>query len=266
MKRPAVAAGVPANLVCTATAVMMQTRMTRITTGAVMTHTSTCVAFAASDRLHQTSDSFIQRMRNSCARTEPETIDAIMAMFLNEALTAFMITPAEKATLSPTLMRIILFTTETINKAARMVIRSTARKLNVAQNRDIAEYMDKVRYVIDDQWHICLPIDDITADKARTGFALAMDGQHTSATPLMQEYFHRVTDIALKWYFEDPVALLRLGPVLRRLAEVGVATTRKATHTMIDNVIPRLTDEQARVASEYCLTMIKELPASKTSA
>jgi hypothetical protein len=228
-----------------------------------MTHTSTCVAFAASDRLHQTSDSYIRRMRSRDARAEPDTIDAIMAMFLNEALTSFMITPAEKARLSPTLMRVILFTTETINKAARMVIRSTAKKLNVDQNRDIAEYMDRVRYLLDDEWHICLPVDETTADKARKGFTLAMEGQRSQAIPLMQEYFHRVTDIALKWFFEDPVELLCLGPVLRKLAEVGVATTRKATHTMIDSVIPKLDDEQARVASEYCLGMIKAIPACK---
>lgn len=227
----------------------------------MMTHTSTYVAFASSDRLHEITDGYIQRMRSNSARAEPETIERIMAMFLDEALAAFMIKPAELSGLSPALMRVIVFTTDTITKASQVVIRSTAKKLNVVQNRDIAEYMDKVRYQLDGRWHICLPIDDAFAERARQGFELAIDGKRQQAMPLMLDYFHRITDIALKWYFEDPLQLLRLGPILRKVADVGVATTRKATHAMIDNVIPKLNDEQAKVTGEYTLSLFKEGPA-----
>lgn len=226
-----------------------------------MTDTSTFVAFASSDRLHQLTDGFIQRMRSPGARAEPETIERIMAMFMEEALAAFMIRPSELSGLSPTLMRVILFTTETITKASQVVIRSTAKKLNVAQNRDIADYMDKVRRPHGDHWYICLPINDTLLEHGRTGFQLAIDGDLRQATPRMLAYFHGVTDLAMKWYFEDPIQLLRLGPILRKVADVGVTTTRKATHTMIDSVIPKLDAHQAKVTGEYTLGLIRQLPA-----
>ena len=35
------------------------------------------------------------------------------------------------------------------------------------------------------------------------------------------------------------------------------ATTRKATHAVVDNVIPKLSDDQAKVSAEYALSLLK---------
>src|SRR5690606_21687620 len=58
----------------------------RIITVAMMSRTSTLIAFATSDRLHEITNCFIQRMRSNSVRAEPETIERIMAMCLDEAL------------------------------------------------------------------------------------------------------------------------------------------------------------------------------------
>lgn len=222
-----------------------------------MTQFSTHVAFAASDKLHQITDGFIARMRGPKAQPEPQTIEKIMHAFLDEALHAFMIRPAQLSDLSPNLMRIIHFTTETISKASNVVVKSTVKKLNTEQTKEMAEYMDTVRAQFDGTWYICFPISEQLAHTAQEGFHMAIDGNHDQALPMMIEYFHSITDISMLWYFEKPIKLLRLGPILSKVASAGIATSRKATHTVVDKVIPKLDQEQAQVSAEYALSLLK---------
>ena len=225
-----------------------------------MTHSTTYVAFPASDKLHTLTDGFIKRMRTPAARAEPDTVSQIMSTFMDESLYAFMTKPSELSGLSPGLMRVVNLTTDTINKASQVVIRGTVKKLNVEQTKEIAEYMDSVRYCFDGTWNICFPISPELAATAQEGFHMAMDGKHQQALPMMMSYFHSLTDIAMKWYFEEPIRLLKFGPILRKVADVGVATTRKATHAVVDNIIPKLSPDQAHISSEYALSLLKHGP------
>ncbi len=222
-----------------------------------MSHHSTYVAFPASEHLHNLTEGFIQRMRGPGARPEPQVVEQIMSTFLQEALDAFMIKPSRLSGLSPGLMRVVMFTTDTINKASQVVVRSTVKKLDLQQNKDIAEYMDSVRHQFDGSWNICFPISPELAHTAQEGFHMAIDGKKNQAMPMMIQYFHRLTDTAMFWYFEEPLRLLKFGPILRKVADVGIATTRKATHTVVDKVIPKLDDEQARISAEYALSLLK---------
>ena len=226
-------------------------------------HTS-WVAFRSSPELHQTTDAFITRMRSSGARPEPETIERIMTLFMQEVLHNFFLVPCDQANMPPSTRKIIQFTVDTINKATHLVIKSTVRKLDVDQNRRAADYMDTVRFMkeLDGEpvWYVAFPLNDMMAAKGRKAFILGIDGDINKAIPALQEYFHQLTDIALYWYFEEPMKLLRFGPIMRKVSEVGVATTRKATHTVIDKVIPGMDKEQLAISCRYAQSQLVEGP------
>jgi hypothetical protein len=229
-----------------------------------MSDHTTWVAFRSSDLLHQTTDSFIKRMRGGATRPEPETIEKIMSTFMQEVLHNFFIVPTEQAGLPPSTQKIVQFTVDTINKATHLVIKSTVRKLDIDQNRRAAEYMDTVRFKLDKSgeeiWFVAFPLNDMMAAKGRKAFELGLNGQGKQALPALLEYFHQLTDIALYWYFEEPMKLLRFGPIMRKVSEVGVATTRKATHTVIDKVIPGMNDEQLAVSCQYAKMQLIDGP------
>ncbi|MFN3714370.1 MAG: hypothetical protein ACK4SX_11995 [Alcanivoracaceae bacterium] len=229
-----------------------------------MSDHTTWVAFRSSDNLHQTTDSFIQRMRSGASRPEPETIEKIMSTFMQEVLHNFFIVPTEQAGLPSSTQKIVQFTVDTINKATHLVIKSTVRKLDIDQNRRAAEYMDTVRFskeINGEQiWFVAFPLNDMMALKGRKAFELGINGQGKQALPALLEYFHQLTDIALYWYFEEPMKLLRFGPIMRKVSDVGVATTRKATHTVIDKVIPGMNDEQLVISCKYARMQLVDGP------
>lgn len=220
-----------------------------------MSDHSTWVAFRSSETLHQTTDGFIRRMRNGATRPEPETIEKIMSVFMQEVLHNFFIVPTEMAKLPASTQKIVQFTVDTINKATHLVIKSTVKKLDIDQNRRAAEYMDTVRFSLDvkgeEMWFVAFPLNEMMAAKGRKAFEMGINGDGRQAMPMLLEYFHQLTDIALYWYFEEPMKLLRFGPIMRKVADVGIATTRKATHTVIDKVIPGMSPEQLVVSCQY---------------
>ena len=229
-----------------------------------MSDHTTWVAFRPSETLHQTTDSFINRMRGGASRPEPETIEKIMSTFMQEVLHNFFIVPTEQAGLPSSTQKVVQFTVDTINKATHLVIKSTVRKLDIDQTRRAADYMDTVRFKLEsngeDIWFVAFPLNEMMAAKGRKAFEQGINGQGKQALPALLEYFHQLTDIALYWYFEEPMKLLRFGPIMRKVSEVGVATTRKATHTVIDKVIPGMTPEQLVIACRYAEMQLVDGP------
>lgn len=220
-----------------------------------MSNNNTWIAFRASQKLHQTTDGFIERMRGGSTRPEPDTIETIMATFIHEVLNNFFLMPTEQAGLPASTRKVVQFTADTIEKATHMVIRSTARKLDIVQNQRAAEYMDSVRFSLnikDEQvWFVGFPLDETVAARGRQAIELGLAGHTSDGKQAMMTYLHQVTDLGLYWFFEEPIKLLHFGPILRKVAEVGVVTTRKATHTVIDKVFPGMNDEQLKIISRF---------------
>ncbi|PKM21666.1 MAG: hypothetical protein CVV10_08225 [Gammaproteobacteria bacterium HGW-Gammaproteobacteria-14] len=229
-----------------------------------MTDHTTWVAFRSSEMLHRTTDGFIQRMRNGASRPEPETLDAIMSTFMKEVLHNFFIVPTEQANLPSSTQRIVQLAADTISKASHLVIKSTVKKLDIDQNKRAANYMDTVRFSInkDDEtiWFVAFPLNDMMAAKGRKAFEQGINGEGKQAMPALLEYFHQLTDIGVYWYFEEPIKLLRFGPIMRKVADVGIATTRKATHSVIDKVIPAMNEEQLVIACQYARMQLVDGP------
>ena len=120
------------------------------------------VAFRSSDILHEKTDGFIRRMHGGASRPEPKEIEAIMGIFIDEALTAFLTRAAEAAQLSPGMMKVVRMTTQTISKTTHLVVSRSAKKLDLQQNRAAADYMDLVRQPApgEDFWYVAFPVDE----------------------------------------------------------------------------------------------------------
>lgn len=216
------------------------------------------VAFLSSETLHGKTDGFIQRMQGGASKPEPKEIEAIMSIFMEEALQAFMIRAAEAAGLSSSMFRVVNMTCQTINKASSLVIGRSARKMDLEQNKAAASYMDTVRQpgAEGEGWYVAFPVSESLAMKGNNLPALCEDGDYEEARRELEEYLHEVTNEAILWYFEKPIALLGFGPVLRKLASVGLETTRKASRSLIHNLVPKLNNEQLTASSQYQASML----------
>ncbi|WP_414430136.1 hypothetical protein ACMG4M_12440 [Alcanivorax sp. IL3] len=210
------------------------------------------VAFRSSDILHEKTDGFIRRMQGDASRPEPKEIEAIMGIFIDEALNAFLTRAAEAAQLSPAMMKVVRMTTQTISKTTYLVVSRSAKKLDLQQNRAAADYMDLVRQPAPGEnfWYVAFPVDEEMAALGKSLPGLCEENPEKARQELVR-YLLALTDQAIDWYFERPMALLQFGPVLRKLASMGVETTRKASRSLINNLVPKLNAEQLKASAEF---------------
>jgi hypothetical protein len=219
------------------------------------------VAFRSSDSLHQKTDGFIRRMQDGATRPEPQELEAIMSLFIDEALTAFLTRAAEAAQLSPGMMKVVGMTTQTINKTTHLVVSRSVKKLDLQQNRDAASYMDQVRQPAagEDFWYVAFPVDEDMAALGKSLPQLCEENPEKARKELVR-YLLALTDQAIEWYFERPMALLQFGPVLRKVASMGVETTRKASRSLINTLVPKLNAEQLKASAEFQASQLIALP------
>jgi len=219
------------------------------------------VAFRSSDILHEKTDGFIRRMQGDASRPEPKEIEAIMGIFIDEALNAFLTRAAEAAQLSPGMMKVVRMTTQTISKTTYLVVSRSAKKLDLQQNRAAADYMDLVRQPAPGEnfWYVAFPVDEEMAALGKSLPGLCEENPEKARQELVR-YLLALTDQAIDWYFERPMALLQFGPVLRKLASMGVETTRKASRSLINNLVPKLNAEQLKASAEFQASQLVPLP------
>lgn len=224
---------------------------------------TTYIAFRSSDRLHENTDSFIKRMADGARRPEPATVEAIMNDFLDEALDAFFIQPQDFLGLGSGMRRVVNMAAETISKASHMVVKRTAKKLDIEQNREAARYMDTMRIQADDAngesaWFVSFPIDQRMVAEARDAIDKARAGQNQAARDAMDTFLTKLADVGLHWYFEEPMKLMGFGPIMQKVVNVGVETTRKATKSVIRKVFAKLDDDQLKAAADYIESLMLE--------
>ena len=217
---------------------------------------TTYIAFVSSDKLFSTTDGFITRMNEDGARPEPQTVEAIMTDFLNEALEVYFVQPQDFLGLSSGMKRVVNMTVDTISKAATMVVKRAAKKMDLEQNREAARYMDTMRLCVTDdggaeRWYVAFPLDEGVRGKAEAAIAEIRKGHTESGRNQLTDYLLELADVGLYWYFEEPMKLLGFGPVMRRAADMGVETTRKATKSTISRIFPKLDEKQLGAAADY---------------
>ncbi|MBA3981214.1 MAG: hypothetical protein C0462_11495 [Alcanivorax sp.] len=219
------------------------------------------IAFRSSDHLHQTTDGYIQRMARPDARPDPQTLETIMEVFVDEALSVFFLQPTELVGLSPRMQRVIQVSADTISKATGMVVKRAARKLELPQHRDAADYMDQMRLMVpgrdgEERWYVAFPVPEALAGQLERARDQAEGGDTVTAAATLAAALHEVTDIALHWYLEEPVRLLRFGPIMKKMAQVALETTRKATHGVIRRVFADMKGEQVVLSTRYMAGMV----------
>ena len=112
----------------------------------------------------------------------------------------------------------------------------------------------------EDFWYVAFPVDEDMAALGKSLPQLCEENPEKARNELVR-YLLALTDQAIEWYFERPMALLQFGPVLRKVASMGVETTRKASRSLINTLVPKLNAEQLKASAEFQASQLIALPA-----
>ncbi|MDX1804609.1 MAG: hypothetical protein R3292_11045 [Alcanivorax sp.] len=209
-------------------------------------------------------DGFITRMQGPRATPEPDTLEQIMALFIEESLDTFFLDSAEAAGLNLSMHQLVRLTTQTISKASHLIVQRGIRKMTLAQYRAVGSYLHTIRRQDADRKRtfVVIPIAKNRAELVRRAPQLCHSDRLELARKDLCQYLIGLTDDGIFWFFEQPLALLQFGPVLKKMVMVTMQTCQRASHSLIHRIIPRLSAPQLENAAIYLDGLIHEFEDS----
>lgn len=234
-----------------------------------MTQQSAYIRYRASARLFDLVQLYIDGMEQPQPKPDVDLLVQAMDLFVKESVETFVLQPAAHIGLKPAYLKMINSLSKLTEKSAMMLVNKVAKKMSLADHRNAAHYMQQVRLTyVENGETVGDIIFPIRADFAEIGWSTRekMLNGYAKDPQVLQEgilFLHEVIDVANLWVFEKPVELLNLGPVMRKLAVSTVATVKKATHSLINTLAPRISEAQTIASAEYFSDIVGPGPFSQ---
>lgn len=227
------------------------------------------MAFLVTGRLHRNAEDFINRFvyANQPGERPHALLQDVMDEFIYECLRVYFIDTCAKAGLSPTSRKIVESTVAAIRKSVSFVLGKIIGKLDRQQMREVALYMDEVMQR--ERGNLAVPAwiaFPLTKDWVENFQQMMNQFDQASSVQDVQpliDAFVNLADVAISHFFEAPVQAIALGPILKRMAEMGIETTRAATRTLLKQIFKTMTLEQIRDVLHLFDSMIVLGPAHK---
>lgn len=224
------------------------------------------VAFRASDELTTSTREYIDLLSGPKSKPHPALLTDVMNHFTRDSLDAFMLTPMEALGISGAQRRLVEFAADTVRKSSAVVLKATVGKLDHDQHLRSAEYMDAMRLLLpheesaDGIWYVSFPVSSTFSTRARESMARARTQGPQAEVREITQVMKTLTDLALENYYEKPLAIMKFGPILRKVSEVAISTVRKGSHSTIDSLFPKLSDEQLIKGVDYFDALLVDVP------
>ncbi|HEX4937150.1 MAG TPA: hypothetical protein VFX11_00635 [Candidatus Kapabacteria bacterium] len=219
------------------------------------------MSFEATVTLRRDAETFIANIQRGERASQSLLLQQVLDAFVNQCLQVFFLAPADVAGLSPVSRKLLTSAIATIRKTLQLVLGRITRKLGNREMRPLALFMDEVmfreRNRPDGVAFIAFELEDDLSEQLRQ-LQRACRAGHDDVTDAMVTAFQSMAEEGITRFFAEPVATLNLGPVLGKIAEMGVDTTRSVTSTLIRRLFVMLTHEQMAAVVEYFCGMITD--------
>lgn len=220
--------------------------------------------FKASSELRRDAEVFLDRVQSQQAGSLKPLLQKILDRFINECLDVFFAHPVEKIGLGSVGKTIVLTALNSVRRTVQLIARRLVGKLSNQEMLPLAEYIDEILYrnpaEPDGDAFIGFAIDAALAESL---YSLQDDVKQKPATSIVPDVvsaFQTMTDEALEGFFEKPVSMLDLGPVLSKLVDVANETTRTVIHAMLRRTFNTMNDDQIVDTLHYFCDMVTEQP------
>lgn len=210
--------------------------------------------FEASTSLRLNAETFIQNIHRGERSPQNELLQRVLDEFISQCLEVYFLLPMERVGLGQMGRKIVVSAVATLRKTIQMVVGRIVRKLHYRDMRPLAEFMDRV--LLRDQANrpgaafVAFPLE---ADTVHLFLRMQLQVQSNDAAAPAQvtEGFQRIADEAVTYLFAEPVSGLHLGPVLGKLAQMGIDTTRSVINALIRRIFATMTPPQVADTLDY---------------
>jgi hypothetical protein len=222
---------------------------------------NTYIAFPSSPELRELSRRLIQNLVNGVPEPQHELVSRIMLDFTDELLKVFLLDMIEVVKLTPLMEKLVHGTVNTIRSTVHSVTRTIVHRLDKGQLRQLGDYIRKLMLTVPGpdglpQPWVGFPIDAGFELRVRRVIGGLQSDTPNTQVPELVAVLCSISDRAIQVYVVQPIELIRLGFVLRKVADGGARVISGAIHMLIRRLVPDLNKQQYRDLATYLQGML----------
>lgn len=210
--------------------------------------------FEATTSLRHNTETFIQNIHKGERAPQNDLLQRVLDEFVAQCLEIYFLIPMERADLGPMGRKIVTTAVATLRKTLQMVLGRIVRKLSQRDMRPLAEFMDRVMLrdhaSLRGTSYVAFPLEPQSAAQFRHMQQLAHSSDPAAISSVILS-FQTIADEAVTYFFAEPIDSLRLGPVLGKLAQMGIDSTRSVIIGLIRRIFSTMTSVQVANTIDY---------------
>lgn len=222
------------------------------------------VAFPSTPRLFELDTLFISNMKAGVKENQGPLVMDVMSLFVEEVLDIFFVAPADFVGLKEFQRKIVLGAVSTIKKAVHFALGKIVKSLTNNDLVAISQYMDVMLQREPEGTvppaYIAFPISDVLEERLHGVFSRAQTGDAKKEVPEIVNTLLLLTDEALSAYILQPLDLLKLGFVMKKLATGSYEIVRTASHVLVKKLFETMDGPEIKRICEYLDKLIRKGP------
>lgn len=214
------------------------------------------VAYQASPRIRANSEKLVRNIESGVASSQADLMTDVMYDFINETLQVFFVDVIEIVEMSPFMEKVMMGSVATIKATVTKISKTIIHKLDNRQLTPLAEHMKSLMLTASDadgrpQPYVGFSIPDELQQRIHDTIVGLRGDTPRAHVQAFTDILYQVTDLALDAYFQTPLDLMKLGFILRKLADGGMEVVHGACHLAIRKVVPDMNDKHLRAVADY---------------
>lgn len=217
------------------------------------------VAVPSSEKLEINTDKFLAAIRSRSREPQNGVFTEIAFEFVGVMLEALFYGPTRQIEHTGFRKKLIDGLGSLIEKTSHGLIRSVVAKLSNEELSALEGYVQERRLYLDGKPHVAFPLSSHFTTRFEALHEATMSGSRDNADE-QAEVMCEFVDICLDYMLKKPLALIKLGFIARKSAEVGHSAMASMAHSTIRKLVRDMSLEENQRLSTYFYGLMKEGP------
>lgn len=219
---------------------------------------SAYIGFCIPEDLKAKVDRLIKNLRDKVTAHQGALYGEVVLGLVDESMDTFFLRPIGEVGISSVGSRVVVTGVKSVKKAVSMLVNTLSKKLTNEEMKPLAEYLYEVIYVSktspDDlgQAYMASPINT-TLDNELLSIIKDIESGETGTAieERLVAAMLEVSEVSLTLFFAKPLAMIKLGMIMRKTSQVAYDGTRAAIRGVIKKVFKGMSEPQLRGVAQY---------------
>ncbi|CBL43803.1 hypothetical protein HDN1F_02200 [gamma proteobacterium HdN1] len=220
-----------------------------------MSTTQYFIGFQASEQLTTQAKRLLELRGNVPPQTLLKPLEQVVEPFIPEVLTNMLANSVEAVGLSPMASKVVNGAVDTLNSAARLLVSKLLKKRSDDEIVNMSGFIDDIYLPANRTSNglDCCGAEISQKDFEEMKFIISeiRAGRAQSVVPRLNAIMIDVADLVLESFMKRPLSVLDLNFVIRKVVDGTFATSRAATHMVVNRVYKQLNDEELLRFADY---------------